>query len=602
MKDQSPTSSILPFFHSSSFPIPLRRWVIGALVIAATYIGIQLFSFGRIIAVGPDVYWDTDPYARMYRVGSILSGHDWIIRFQNVDGYQLGHESHWTLPFDAWCVALAKLTSLPTAGLLASPLIGLFCVLCFAFWCFMRLPRPIAWGATLIYLFQPSFHWATALGRPDHQSLTHACFLVAVILDLGFWLKEFDSPRDKLNRWRVVLNGLALGVGIWTTVEMAPLWAVQIVSTLAVAVVMRQQGGWRALGKRALGWLITLAVLGIAYGVEHRFDPEQVRVGQFAGGVARRWFGVVQEFQPLMVVRGEWRFYGLHGLFGYSFYLLPFLVWFFVRSRAVSKPFKISLVIMLAVYTVMVFAQIHWVSNISVLWPLFVSISLYSAVDSLKRKQPALSTQYSVLTALLFFPCAFGFFDFTQREELGLRLRPLCEWLRQNSPKNRDMEAFSMITPRDTGYSVMTQWWQGSYVQYLARRPVVATPYHTNMDAILDAYRFYVATSWAEAEKILERHRCRYVLVEDNRNFADDAQRVLQDGREWMEFSKRKAPDGSMRRAFKFTPLFYETMFYRLQVLNGGGLPFRLVFESKERSRIDATQARFKLFEYTGND
>jgi asparagine N-glycosylation enzyme membrane subunit Stt3 len=575
--------------------------VIGAFAFASLYLGLQWFSFHRIIGEGPDMYWDTDPYARMYRVGSILNGHDWIVQFQNVDGYPIGHESHWTLPFDAWCVALAKLTSLPTAGLLASPLVGLFCMLCFAFWCFMRLPRPIACGASLIYLLQPSFHWATALGRPDHQSLTHACFLVAVILDLGFWLKEFGESGDTLSRWRVVLNAVALGVGLWTTIEMAPLWGVQIFSALVIAVVMRKRGGWRALGKRALGWLLTLAILVVAYGVEFSFDRDHVRIGQFASGVARRWFGVVQEFQPLMVVRGEWRWYGLHGLFGTSFYLLPFLAWFFARSRAFGTPFKIALASMVAVYTAMAFAQIHWVSNVSVLWPLFATIAIHAAIESRLTLHAPRSTVFAIVLAVLFLPCVFGFFDFAQREELGLRLRPVCEWLRQKTPPNRDMEHFSMITPRDREYSVMTQWWQGSYVQYLARRPVVATPYHTNMDAILDSYRFYVATSWAEAERILERHRCRYVLVEDNRNFVEDAQRVLQDGREWMEFGRRKAPDGAMRRTFKFTPLFYETMFYRLQVLNGGGLPFRLVYESRERSPIDPTQARFKLFEFIRN-
>lgn len=574
------------------------RWIVGALVVAALYVGLQWFSFQGILRAGNDLFWDTDSYARMYRVGSIVEGGNGIIRFQNVDGFPSGHEPHWTLPFDLWCVTLAKVTSLTTAGHVASPIIGLCCALGFAFWCHLRLPRLIAGGVTLIYLFQPAFHWATAFGRPDHQSLVHACFLLAVILDIGFWMKAFEPTPDRLNRWRVLLNGLALGVGIWTTIEMAPLWAVQVVSAAVIALVTRARGGWRALGQRALGWLVTLFVLLVAFGLECRFDVSQIRLGNFGDEMLRRWFSVVQEFQPLMMVRGEWRWYGLHGLFGLSFYLLPILIWFFVRARSVNRAVKISLGLALTLYVVMVFAQIHWSSPVSVLWPVFASVAVHSMCGS--KRMPSLlqsGAGYALVLAIVFFPCALGFIDFAKRVEYGASIRPVCEWIRKNTPSNADMERFSMRTPFE-GWSVMTQWWQGSHVQYLARRPVVASPYHTNIGSIEDAYRFLVASSWAEAEEILARRRCRYVLVEDHRLFVDDAQRVLQDGREWVEIRTRKLPDGTRRRGVKFLPLFYETMFYRLQVLNGGGLPFKLVYESRERSPYDANQARFKVFEY----
>ena len=602
MTKSSPPPSRFSIFRSSNVPPSVRRWFLGALAFTVAFVLIQLFSFQGILRAGPDVYWDSDPHARIYRVGSILQGHDWIVRFQNVDGYPEGHASHWTLPFDAWCVLLAKLTSLPTAGLLASPILGLVCFLGFAVWCFVRLPRPVAWAATLLYLFQPSFHWAMALGRPDHQSLVHALFVLAVILDLGFWLKEFDGRPDKLQPLRIALNGLALGIGMWTTVEIAPLWAVQIAATFVIAFVMRRSGGWRALGKRALGWLVACAVLVVAFAVECQFDRTQIRIGDFSGELARRWFSVVDEFQPLMTARGEWRFYGLHGVFGLSFYVAPFLVWYFARGQTGNAAFRLALGLTTCVYVVLAFAQIHWVANCSVLWPLFAAIAIREIRERWKAKSSVLSPQSSVLfvAAALFAPCALGFLDFAKRDEFGVHLRPVCEWLRANTPSNLDMERFSMRTPQDRGYSVLTHWWQGPYVQYLARRPVTATAYHTNLDAILDSYRFFVSSNWAEAEAILRKRHCRYVLVEDHRMFAADAQRVLADGRVWIEFSKRRAPDGKMRPAFKFTPLFYETMFWRLHVLNGGGLPLTLVYESEERSPVDPKQARFKVFEYDG--
>ena len=64
--------------------------------------------------------WQSAEWKRYDTDQGLPEGHDWIIRFQNVDGFPSGHASHWTLPFDAWCVTLAKLTSLRTAGLLAS--------------------------------------------------------------------------------------------------------------------------------------------------------------------------------------------------------------------------------------------------------------------------------------------------------------------------------------------------------------------------------------------------------------------------------------------------------------------------------------------------
>jgi hypothetical protein len=234
------------------------------------------------------------------------------------------------------------------------------------------------------------------------------------------------------------------------------------------------------------------------------------------------------------------------------------------------------------------------------LWPIFACLSIHAAAKSRVPVGARGLAVFAAALAILFFPCALGFLDFPARDELGSHLQPVCKWLRDHTPPNRDTENYSMRTTIDKGYSILTQWWQGTYILYGARRPVTATPYHTNIDAIADSYRFLVASNWAEAERILQKWRCRYVLIEDRRLFVDDAQRVLRDGRVWVEFSQRKAPDGKLKRAFRFTPLFYETMFYRLQMLEGGGMPLRLAYESAERSEYDRTQARFKVFEYLG--
>lgn len=585
----------------------ISNWLLGALCLSAVFCAIQWFSFRGIVRDGPDLYWDTDCYSWMYRVGCMLQGHEWLIRFENVDGYPGGHDPHWTLPFGAWCVALAKLTSTYTAGLIASPLLGLLCFLGFAFWCVVRLPRLVAWASLLLYLFQPAFQWTMALGRPDHQSLIHACFVLAVLMDLGFWMKEFESQRDRLNWLRVVVNALALGLGMWTSsMEIIVLVGVQFASTLVIAITMRRKGGWRALGKRALGWLLTIAITVVVLGIEFEFDPKMVRFGDM-GESTRRWVGIVVESEPLLFRYGEWTLSKLHGLFGFSFYLLPILVWFFCRNRAVSVPFKISLTTSLAIYVILSFCQIRWTGYTAPLWPIFTALALQSLVEWARARfrfvaRTPLGITYGSAILFLFWPCPLNSVHSVLGDATGIQIRPVCEWLRLHSPPNRDMEHFSMRTPQDEGYSVMTQWWQGAHVLYFARRPVVASSFHTNIDAIEDAYRFFVAVNWFEAEAILKKHRCRYVLVEDDRLFVDHAQRVLQDGRVWVTFSKKRTPDGSMVKAFKFTPLFHETMFFRLQVFNGDSLPLRLRYESRERSAYDPNLPRFKVFEYLGDD
>lgn len=68
----------------------------------------------------------------------------------------------------------------------------------------------------------------------------------------------------------------------------------------------------------------------------------------------------------------------------------------------------------------------------------------------------------------------------------------------------------------DAGRSVLAGWDRGHEVRYYSRLPVIATPFGTEggAQALEDAARFFVASSEAEADDVLERRRVRWVLVE----------------------------------------------------------------------------------------
>jgi len=90
---------------------------------------------------------------------------------------------------------------------------------------------------------------------------------------------------------------------------------------------------------------------------------------------------------------------------------------------------------------------------------------------------------------------------------VSLWMRPLVDvslWLRENAPP-----------PSEPNYSVLGPWDAGHVIKYLAGRPTVQDNFGDDVavEGFAQAERYFASTDEAEAMKILQRSRTRYVIV-----------------------------------------------------------------------------------------
>src|SRR5207253_2221293 len=105
---------------------------------------------------------------------------------------------------------LRPVTSRPIdlAGALISPGFALVggAFLC---WWSAKMAFRFRWAMLILYALSPILVHGTALGRPDHQSLSLLLVIVAVCAD---WARE----RSESIGWSVV-SGLGWGIAIWVS-------------------------------------------------------------------------------------------------------------------------------------------------------------------------------------------------------------------------------------------------------------------------------------------------------------------------------------------------------------------------------------------------
>jgi hypothetical protein len=62
----------------------------------------------------------------------------------------------------------------------------------------------------------------------------------------------------------------------------------------------------------------------------------------------------------------------------------------------------------------------------------------------------------------------------------------------------------------------MAPWWLSPGLLYFSGHPIVSGSSHEGMSGIVDSARFFSATSWTDAEQILDRRKVRWVVVWDD--------------------------------------------------------------------------------------
>jgi len=215
-----------------------------------------------------------DSFMRMHRVMELFQTWNWFDSTVPRANAPYGDVLHWTRPFDVLILGIALPLSfvlgweqaLHVAGIVVSPLLQLSTGLLLV-WALKPLIRPKNWFLPAVALFlQPCALAYSMLGRADHHSL----LLLVFVLSAGFLLRALNNP---LNSRSALYSGLAVGFGIWLSVEfLLPLGLCLGALGLPWLLGQRERAGqskWFALGLAC----VLLAALLVERPVAALFTP-----------------------------------------------------------------------------------------------------------------------------------------------------------------------------------------------------------------------------------------------------------------------------------------------------------------------------------------
>jgi hypothetical protein len=431
---------------------------------------------------------EADCYSQMARVQRILHGDGLIQRHFKAENWPHGLVPSTTAPFDYVILLLDAplrlftVHSLDWAGALVSPALWAALVI---FW--MLFPsRDFTQAGRALFIVGaaalPDLIWATACGRPRHQSL------ILLLLALGL-TAEFE-------RWHMVVTprrawslfaGLVWGLACWTSL-FEPLIVFAVIVFFNLIVRRRESlallGGWAGV------MLVALLLEGF-----HTFTAARLLIDpppQYQAALIN-WLGTIGEVRgihlnPSLMAQTIAR--------TVSLLLLPYLAWV-LWTRANFNRTDRLLVILTALLTVFTFLQSRWIYYSS-LGELFLVVRYFQIAP----------TRWPRLVILGIFLLGLLNADVVR---LSVAAR---------APANQpSLQLLQISRSIDGPGGILAPWWLSPGLLYFSGQPIVAGSSHCGISGIMASALFYNANSWVEAEKILQQRRVRWVVVFDDPTF-----------------------------------------------------------------------------------
>jgi dolichyl-diphosphooligosaccharide--protein glycosyltransferase len=320
-----------------------------------------------------------------------------------------------------------------------------------------------------------------------------------------------------------------------------------------------------------------------------------------AVGAASLWYQTIPEFWPLLFSGHQpWTRELLLALFAFGLAPLALPAAALLLRRAwVEDPGRRASLVFLAVWTVSMFGlalvrrrfEGYAVLPLAVCaaWAAREAGARLAARLGRERLAPALALGFVLLAAAPGLPVsltgAVGELPDGAADKF-----PLLEWLR-TVPTQPGREA------------VLSGWGQGHEIQWLARRPVVSTPFGSDIDprSLLDEAAFITAREPAAARALLDRRRVGFLLLENPVHEVATVGR-LAPGAPELVVEELGVSTGTR---WALHPDFFDLVVSRLFFFDGGsprGEPglasYRLVAESRAPTEVLGLRAqRYKLFQ-----
>jgi hypothetical protein len=421
---------------------------------------------------------EADCYSQMARVQRILQGKGLIQNHIAVENWPEGLVPSTTAPFD-YCILLLyaplKLIMpdpLDWAGALVSPFLWVALVI---FWMFFR-SREFSLAGRALFLIGsaalPGFVWATACGRPRHQSL------ILVLLAWGL-TAEYE-------RWHLVVTprrawslfaGVVWGLACWTSLfEPA---AVVMVLLLFNLIARRRES---VLFLASLGGIMLLALL--LEGIHFFIPPPEYRAALV------NWLGTISEVRPASF---SLEYLAQNVARTLSLLLLPWIAWRLWTRENFHRTDRL-LVILTIMLTLFALLQSRWTYYAN-LGELFLLVRFFQLAPA---RWPGVGVLVIFLLGLLNV-------DWNHLNEQAKAL-----------PAQPSIQLLQIARSIDHPGGILAPWWLSPGLLYFSGQPIVTGSSHCGISGIVAAAKFYTATSWIEAEQILKARQVRWVVVFDD--------------------------------------------------------------------------------------
>jgi hypothetical protein len=417
---------------------------------------------------------EADCYSQLARVQRILAGQGLIQNHFKVENWPEGLVPSTTSTFD-YCILLLYaplrfLVPFPLdwAGALISPLLWAALVV---FWMLFR-SREFNRAGRALFVFGsaalPGLVWATAFGRPRHQSL----LLVLIALGLTCEYERWHMVVTPRRAWSL-LAGVVWGLACWTSLFEPTV--VVVVLILYNLLVRRRESPTMLV---SFGFVMLAALL--LEGFHIFLPPPQYRAALV------NWLSTIAEVRGLS-------FGILVQQMTLGLLLLPFVAWpLWLRENSNrTDRLLILLTILLTIFTAV---QSRWIYYAN-LGELFLIVRFF-------QMAPMRWTRLVILALFL-----LGLAD-ANKTQLTLS--------RKADSAQPSLQLVEISRSIDQPGAILAPWWLSPGLLYFSGHPIVTGSSHCGISGIVAGAEFYAATSWIDAERILKARQVRWVVVYDD--------------------------------------------------------------------------------------
>ena len=424
---------------------------------------------------------EADCYSQLARVQRILHGQGLIQNHFTVENWPEGLSPSTTAPFDYVIVLLYAPLSLLTrhpldwAGALVSPALWVGLVF---FWTLFRSREFNLAGRALFLIGSaalPAFIWATACGRPRHQSLILALMAMGLTAEYERWQIALTPKRA----WNI-FAGIVWGLACWTSLFEPSV--VVVVLVLFNLIVRRRENPAFLI---SFGIVMLMALLlegGHIFSNIFNITSLTPEYRQYS----LNWLGTIAEVQPV-------DFAGMMQRLTLILLILPVLAWR-LWPRANGNKTDALLIVLTLLLTILTTLQSRWYYYAS-LGELFLIVRYVQIAPA----------HWTRLVVLFIFLAGVADADYEQIKGHA------------SAPANQpSLQLAQVARAIDAPGGIMAPWWLSPGLLYFSGQPIVGGSSHCGISGIVAGAKFFTATNWAEAERILRERQVRWVVVYDD--------------------------------------------------------------------------------------